>query len=244
AAALALLWPLTRAAPARAMLYSASLGARTTAGSAGYGGREAWAAGTLRLPGGWYPSAQAGWSGDSLYSRVTSAGAGLAKGFTGVGKLRLGFTYYGGALKDGPGGSARSAELGASRAFAPRLSADLAYRVTEGDLFSGAQSGVGAVPAPAGLPRDVIHQAVLGVGTSLFSLARPLSLGVELSAGGRGRAPPFYLEGLTAGFPLLGTLRGELSALVAQSPGVPARRYFGAGLGLSFAGWWEPGVGR
>lgn len=238
-----LLLLLAAAGPAGAALFNASGGQRYTGGSRGYWGLDAWGYGSVRLDGGWYPFGQLTLSRDSFYDGVFSPGAGLAKGFAGVGKARVGYTYHRGRLDDGDlYGSAHSLDLGFARFLRPDLFADAAYRYTNGDLFAGINRVLAAVatdPAATSLRHAVYHQAILSFGLGLSPADTGLSamtLEGSAAAGAGSDGLSFYMQTVGLSAPVFSRLLATVAVTFTQSNRTRGRTYVGAGLSYSLAG--------
>ncbi|MCX5794308.1 MAG: hypothetical protein NTY77_02275 [Elusimicrobia bacterium] len=234
-AALTLLFAL--AARAAATLYSGETGYQYTAGSKGYWSHELSGQAELRVAGGWYPFGRLSVFTDSIYRGVLAPGAGVEKGFPGVGRARAGYTYSAGAQRDGgPHGTSHAVEAGFFRAWRRDLATDFSYRWISGDLFTGNDAAVSPVTGATSVtPKHlVLHQpAVAAVWTTPWGPHPPRLTGAL--APFLGDQAPVYTESLDVAVPLVKGLWIHAALTLAQGSDAP-RRYVSAGLTYEFAG--------
>ena len=228
------------ASPGSATLYSGGGGYQYTFGDKDYWSHDAWGSGGLRLEGGWYPFAQAALSRDSFYEWIAAPGIGLEKGFAGLGKARVGYTYYRGDVRDGGlTGTAHGGELGASRAFSASLLGDLSYRMTAGDLLSGVSREL--EPRTGGtnvsLLYAVVHQGIASLAWQMKTPLGPIQWDGSVSAARGSDDLEVYSESVGLSAPILNPdLRIRAALTLTQIQPDTTRTYGSFGLSYSFAG--------
>lgn len=220
---------------AGATLYSMAQGYSYTSGGHGYAGHEAWTAGSLRLSGGWYPTAHFAYTSDTTYQRILAPGLGLEKGLPGIGRLRAGYTYYTGALSQSQQGQTQSLGVGFFRAFTARLGTDVSYHLMDGNLFSTAY--VFETPVQDGqspLAHSIYHEAAMSVSylATVAGLTPRLSAGLALEASSR--APGVLAE--TFGFSLPVAAGFSVDTSVSVRQGRTSSAYLSGGLSFGFGG--------